>query len=466
MSSIARVRALEVLDSRGYPTVRARVELESGVRGEAAVPAGASTGKREALELRDGGSRYQGRGVLRAVEAVEREIGPALSGLDPRDQAELDRRLRELDGTPSKGRLGANAMLAVSLAVSRAAAREERVPLYLHLGRLFEETGRRFWERTVSPVPGAASGSRAGSRGRAGSRPGFSLPLPLLNVLNGGKHARSSLDFQEFLLLPYGFPSFSEALRAGTEVYHALRRLLEERGESVAVGDEGGFAPRGLSHEDALGILVLAIERAGYRPGEEVGLGLDVAASSLWDPGRGVYVLEREGRAVSGGELVELYRDWATRYPLLSVEDGLGEEDWEGWREMTRMLGERLQLVGDDIFVTRADLLGRGVELGVANALIVKPNQVGTLTETLETLALASASGYAAIVSHRSGDTEDSFIADLAVGAGAGQIKSGAPCRSERLSKYNRLLEIERELGEQASFPGPRALSSAGVSAR
>jgi enolase len=437
------------------------VELEGGVSGEATVPAGASTGKREALELRDGGSRYQGKGVLRAVEAVEREIGPALSGLDPRDQAELDRRLRELDGTPSKGRLGANAMLAVSLAAARAAAAEEGVPLYLHLGRLWGQTFQRFSERTVSPIPpGSGSGSSPGSR------PGFSLPLPLLNVLNGGKHARSSLDFQEFLLLPYGFSSFSEALRAGAEVYHTLRRLLEERGESVAVGDEGGFAPRGLSHEEALEILVLAIERAGYRPGEEVGLGLDVAASSLWDPGRGVYVLEREGRELSGAELVGLYRDWAARYPLLSVEDGLGEEDWEGWREMTRVLGERLQLVGDDIFVTRADLLGRGVELGVANALIVKPNQVGTLTETLETLALASASGYAAIVSHRSGDTEDSFIADLAVGAGAGQIKSGAPCRSERLSKYNRLLEIERELGEQASFPGPRALSSAGVSTR
>ncbi len=446
--AIARVEAWEVLDSRGYPTVRARVRLEGGFSGEATVPAGASTGKLEARERRDGGRRYHGRGVLGAVEAVEREIGPALAGLDPRDQAEIDRRLGELDGTPSKERLGANAILAVSLALARAAARVEGVPLYVYLRRLYLQKLR---ERGLSE---ADEGSRSAS--------GFSLPVPLLNVLNGGKHARSSLDFQEFLLLPFGFPSFSEALRAGVEIYHTLRLLLEERGESVAVGDEGGFAPRSLSQEEALEMLVRAIEEAGYRPGEEVGLGLDVAASSLWDPERKVYVLEREGKELSGAELGELYREWADRYPLVSVEDGLGEEDWEGWREMTRSLGGRLQLVGDDIFVTRADLLGRGAELGVANTLIVKPNQVGTLTETLETLALAREKGYAAIVSHRSGDTEDPFIADLAVGAGAGQIKSGAPCRSERLAKYNRLLEIERELGEEASFSSLATLESRG----
>ncbi len=424
--AIAEVKAREILDSRGQPTVEVDVRLSGGAAGRAAVPAGASTGTHEAVELRDRDPRrYGGRGVLRAVRNVKEVIGPVVAGCDARDQAELDARLRELDGTANKGRLGANAILGVSLAACRAAAAARGEPLHRHLRRLAEEAG-------LAAPP--------------------SLPVPLMNVLNGGRHAANNVDLQEFMIVPAGAPTFAEALRMGAEVYAALRALLLERGLGAGVGDEGGFAPDLASNEAALELLVNAVERAGYRPGDEVALAVDAAASELCRDGR--YRLPGEGLETDAAGLVALFSRWHAAYPLVSLEDGLAEEDWEGWRTLTERLGADLQLVGDDLFVTNGERLARGVRLGVANAILIKLNQIGTLTETLATMALAERSGYRAVVSHRSGETEDAFIADLAVATGAGQIKTGAPCRSERVAKYNELLRLEEELGAGASFAG------------
>ncbi len=412
--AIARVRAREILDSRGNPTVEVEVHLAGGAVGVAAVPAGASTGTHEAVELRDGeAARFGGRGVLGAVRHVNEVIGPAVAGRDARDQAGLDRFLVALDGTANKGRLGANALLGVSLAVARAAAAASGLPLYRYLGRL--------------------NGTED-----------FLLPVPLMNVLNGGRHADNGLDFQEFMVVPAGAASYPEALRMGAEIYHALRRVLQERGLATGVGDEGGFAPRLATNAQALDLLVAAVERAGYRPGEDAYLAVDVAASELYRDG--VYELAGEGRREDAAGLVALYERWLDRYPLLSLEDGMAEEDWEGWRLLTRTLGDRVQLVGDDLFVTNPARLARGIAAGVANAVLVKVNQIGTLTETLDAMATAARAGYARVVSHRSGETEDTTIADLAVGTAAGQIKAGAPSRGERVAKYNRLLRIAEEL--------------------
>ncbi len=423
MFAIEEVTAREILDSRGQPTLEVDCWLEGGARGRAAVPSGASTGSREALERRDGGTRHLGKGVLGAVHAVIQEIAPRVQGFDARKQAELDRVLIQLDGTRDKSRLGANALLGVSLAAARAAADQAELPLYAYLGG-----------------PAATW-----------------LPVPLLNVINGGAHADNSLDLQEFMLVPLGFASFEEAIRAGAEAYHALKKLLRERNLATAVGDEGGFAPDLGKNEDALELLVVAIERAGYRPGEQIALALDVAATefSAVTPEGVRYGLEGEGRTgLRAADLIELYDSWSRRYPLISIEDGLAESDWEGWVELTRALGSRLQLVGDDLFVTNPEVLARGIEKGVANALLVKVNQIGTLTETLDAVDLARRNGYANIVSHRSGETEDTTIADLAVALRSGQIKTGAPCRSDRVAKYNRLLRIAEELGESATFAG------------
>jgi enolase len=426
VSTIEHVIGREVLDSRGNPTVEAEVLLDSGARGRAIAPSGASTGIREAVELRDGGDRFSGKGVLRAVGHVNGEIADAVRGLDAFDQRAVDHAMIDLDGTPDKGRLGANAMLAVSLASAKAAADDLEIPLYRSIG-----------------------GANA-----------HALPVPMLNVLNGGAHANNSIDFQEFMLMPVGAASFSEALRWGTETYHALRALLAERGMSTAVGDEGGFAPDLPQNEDAVKLLLEAIERAGRVPGEEIALALDPATSELWDDG--VYVLAGEGRTLSPAELVDYWVELADRYPIVSIEDGMAEEDWDGWAACTKALGGRVQLVGDDIFVTNAEILERGIREGVANAILVKLNQIGTLTETLDTVALANGASYATVISHRSGETEDATIADLAVAVNAGQIKTGAPARSDRVAKYNQLLRIEGDLGESASFPGLAALSGNG----
>jgi enolase len=415
MTRITEVRAREILDSRGNPTLEVEVACDDGSRGRAAVPAGASTGTREAVERRDGGGRYLGRGVLQAVAAVQGEIAAAVRGHPVTDQAGLDRVLRELDGTANKGRLGANAVLGVSLAAAHAAARSLALPLYRYLGGAWA----------------------------------CRLPVPLLNVINGGRHADNGLDVQEFMLVPHGLASFPEALRAAVEVYHALHRLLLERGLRGGVGDEGGFAPDLGRSEDALDLLLQAIERAGYRPGEQVALAVDVAASELRQPD-GTYRLE--GRACDAGELIARYTAWAERYPLVSIEDGMAEDDWQGWAALTSALGRRLQLVGDDVFVTDAALVAKGAAAGVANAILVKPNQIGTLSETWETLTLAARSGYRAVVSHRSGETDDVTIAHLAVASGCGQIKAGAPARGERVAKYNELLRIADELGPDARF--------------
>ncbi len=424
---IASVRAREVLDSRGNPTLEVDVALDDGTVGRAAVPSGASTGAHEALELRDGDpARYGGKGVLRAVANVGEVIGPALVGRSPFDQEAIDRLLLELDGTPNKSRLGANAILGVSLAVAHAAAAARHLPLYQYLGG-----------------PDA-----------------HRLPLPLFNILNGGRHARGGVDFQEFMVAPIGASTFAEALRWGAEVYHALGRLLDERGLATGVGDEGGFAPALGRNEDALSLVLEAIERAGRRPGDEVALALDAAASELYRDGR--YHLSREGRVLSSAELVALWQDWCSRYPIVSIEDGLAEDDWEGWRLLTQRLGQDVQLVGDDLFVTSVERLRRGIEAGAANAILVKPNQIGTLSETLEAVRLARQARYAAIISHRSGETEDTTIADLAVATGVGQIKTGAPARGERTAKYNRLLRIEEELGERARYAGASCLAGRG----
>ncbi len=424
---IASVRAREVLDSRGNPTLEVEVALDDGSVGRAIVPSGASTGAHEALELRDGDpARYGGKGVLRAVANVHAVIGPALVGRSPFDQEAIDRLLLELDGTPNKSRLGANAVLGVSLAVAHAAAAARRLPLYQYLGG-----------------PDA-----------------HRLPLPLFNILNGGRHARGGVDFQEFMVAPIGAATFAEALRWGAEVYHALGRLLEERGLATGVGDEGGFAPALGRNEDALTLVLAAIERAGRRPGDEVALALDAAASELYRDGR--YHLSREGKVLSSAEMVSLWEDWCARYPIVSIEDGLAEDDWDGWRQLTERLGRDVQLVGDDLFVTSVERLQRGIEAGAANAILVKPNQVGTLTETLAAVRTARQARYAAIVSHRSGETEDTTIADLAVATGVGQIKTGAPARGERTAKYNRLLRIEEELGERARYAGASCLAGRG----
>lgn len=419
MSIIADVFAREILDSRGNPTIEVDVVLEDGTVGRAAVPSGASTGTYEAVELRDGDVlRYKGKGVTRAVENVNGEIAIELVGMNAVDQAEIDKLLIELDGTENKSRLGANAILGTSLAVARAAAAFFDLPVYRYIGGMGTNL----------------------------------LPVPLMNVLNGGRHADNNLDLQEFMIVPVGAGSFADALRIGSEVYHQLKKVLNERGFSAAVGDEGGFAPRLQSNEEALRLLVEAIDGAGYRPGEDVALAIDPAASEFYRDGR--YVLEGEGRVLSAEELVAYYEDLASRYPIVSVEDGLAEEDWEGWELLTRRLGKTLQLVGDDIFVTNTKRLSRGISQGVANSILIKLNQIGTLTETLETIDLARSAGYTTVISHRSGETEDAFIADFAVATRSGQIKTGAPCRSERVSKYNQLLRIEEQLGENAVYLG------------
>ena len=421
---IADVHARQILDSRGNPTVEVDVTLESGVKGRAAVPSGASTGQFEAVELRDGDpGAYLGKGVLRAVANVEREIAPALAGADADDQAGIDRLLLELDGTPNKARLGANAVLGVSLAVAKAAAAAAGVPLYRRLG-----------------------GKEAAV-----------LPVPLMNVVNGGAHAQNSLDLQEFMVVPAGASSFSEAVRIGAETFHHLKALLHERGLATAVGDEGGFAPDLPSSEEAIAAVLEAAERAGHS--EKVAVALDPATTELYEGGR--YRLPGEGLDLDADGMIGFWQDLCGRYPIVSIEDGLAEDDWAGWRALTERLGGSVQLVGDDLFVTNVERLRRGIEEGVANAILVKVNQIGTLTETLEAIELARASGYAAVMSHRSGETEDTTIADLAVATGVGQIKTGAPSRSDRVAKYNQLLRIEEELGEDAVYPGwaafPRA---------
>jgi len=429
VSTIEHVIGREVLDSRGNPTVEAEVWLDSGARGRAIAPSGASTGIREAVELRDGGERFSGKGVLRAVANVNGEIADVVGGLDALDQRSVDHAMIDLDGTPDKGRLGANAILAVSLASAKAVADDLEIPLYRSIG-----------------------GANA-----------HVLPVPMLNVLNGGVHANNSIDFQEFMVMPVGAASFSEALRWGAETYHALRTILNERGMSTAVGDEGGFAPDLPRNEDAITLLLEAIERAGRVPGEEIALALDPATSELWDDG--AYVLTGEGRTLSPAELVDYWVELADRYPIVSIEDGMAEEDWDGWAACTKALGGRVQLVGDDIFVTNAEILERGIRDGVANSILVKLNQIGTLTETLDTVALASGAAYSTVISHRSGETEDTTIADLVVAVNAGQIKAGAPARSDRVAKYNQLLRIEEDLGESAGFLGSAALSGRGGAA-
>jgi enolase len=426
MSKIRLVKARQILDSRGNPTVEVEISLKSGARGRAAVPSGASTGEFEAVELRDGGKRFGGKGVGRAVEAVNSEIARAVVGLDAADQRGLDRTMIELDGTPNKSRLGANAILGVSLAAAKAAAHEEGLPLYRHLG---------------------GDGAHV-------------LPVPMMNVLNGGAHADNRLDFQEFMIVPAGERSFGEALRIGVEVFQTLKGQLHERGLSTAVGDEGGFAPDLDSNEEALGLLVSGIEAAGYEAGTDVAIALDPAMSELYEGGQ--YRLAHEGRSLGAEELADYWRLACERYPIVSIEDGMDEEDWSGWKTLTERLGDSVQLVGDDLFVTSPDRLSRGIELGVANAILIKVNQIGTLSETLEAVAIAREAGYAAVMSHRSGETEDVTIADLAVATGCGQIKTGAPSRSDRVAKYNQLLRIEEELGGDADYPGWRAFPRAG----
>ena len=420
MSAIVDVRGREILDSRGNPTVEAEIVLETGVRGRAAVPSGASTGAHEAVELRDGNpSRFGGKGVLEAVEHVDTVIKDAIRGFEAREQLDVDRTLIALDGTPNKGKLGANAILAVSLAVARAAAAENRLPLWCYL----------------SP------------------RGSHLLPVPMMNILNGGAHAPNNVDIQEFMVMPLAFDSFREGLRCGVEIFHALKRVLADGGKSTAVGDEGGFAPDLASNEEAVEVVLTAIERAGYRPGEDVALAIDAAATEFcegsdyvfrWSTGE-----RRDARA-----MIEFWDEWSRKYPIRSLEDPLEENDWEGWKELTNRVGSRMQLVGDDLFVTNAERLERGIRDGVANAILIKVNQIGTLTETVEAMRMAEEAGYRSVVSHRSGETEDTFIADLAVATGAGQIKTGSASRTDRVAKYNQLLRIEEELGDRASYPG------------
>jgi enolase len=423
LSQIENVHARQIVDSRGNPTVEVDVLLKSGAAGRAAVPSGASTGEFEAVELRDGGDAWSGKGVSQAVANVNGELADAVRGLDATDQGALDRAMIDRDGTLNKGRLGANAILGVSLAAAKAAAVEAGLPLWRYLG-------------------GEAA---------------HVLPVPMMNVLNGGAHADNKIDFQEFMVVPVGAPSFSEALRTGAEVFHALKRTLHERGLGTAVGDEGGFAPDLDSNEAALEALLEGIEAAGYRPGDDVAIALDPATSEVFEGG--AYVLEHEGRTLSSEEMAAYWADISGRYPVLSIEDGMDEEDWDGWRALTERIGDRVQLVGDDLFVTNTERLRRGIELGVANSILVKVNQIGTLTETLDAVRMAQEAGYSAVMSHRSGETEDTTIADLAVATGCGQIKTGAPSRSDRVAKYNQLLRIEEALGADAEYPGRSAFS-------
>ena len=420
MSTIIEVHAREILDSRGNPTVEADVVLSSGAQGRAAVPSGASTGEHEAVELRDGDSkRYGGKGVAEAVRNVNDVLGPRLEGMAATDQIAVDAEMMDADGTPNKGKLGANAILAVSLAVARAAAQDCGLPLYRYLG---------------------------GPMARV-------MPVPMMNILNGGAHASNNVDAQEFMVVPVGADNFPDALRTGVEVFHALKKVLTKMGLSTAVGDEGGFAPMLPSNEAALDVVMQAIQAAGYQPGTDVAIAVDVAASELLKNGE--YVFKKgDGSARTAAAMVDLYESWVQKYPIVSIEDGLAEDDWEGWHLMTDRLGERVQLVGDDIFVTNVDRLGRGIEEGVANAILVKVNQIGTLTETLQCIELARGSAYGVVISHRSGETEDTFIADLAVATGAGQIKTGSASRTDRTAKYNQLLRINEELDQLAHYPG------------
>ncbi len=419
MSAIVDVIAREILDSRGNPTVEADVVLESGATGRAAVPSGASTGSREAIELRDGDKgRYLGKGVLKAVEYVNTEICEALLGLDGEEQTRVDRVLIDLDGTENKSRIGANAMLAVSCAVAKASAEDAGLPLYRYFG---------------------------------GAGP-MSLPVPMMNVINGGAHANNSVDLQEFMILPVGAPSFREALRWGAEVFHTLKKLIDSKGWPTQVGDEGGFAPDLKSNEEALTLLMQAIEKAGYKPGEQIALGLDCAASEFYKDGK--YHLEGDGRSLTSAELTDLWADWAARYPIISIEDGMAEGDWDGWKMLTDKLGKKVQLVGDDLFVTNTKILKEGIQQGVANSILIKINQIGTLSETFAAIEMAKRAAYTNVISHRSGETEDSLIADLAVGTNAGQIKTGSLSRSDRTAKYNQLIRIEEDLGDVASYAG------------
>jgi enolase len=427
MSQIASIHARQIIDSRGNPTVEVEVALESGARGLAAVPSGASTGEFEAVELRDGGSEWVGKGVTKAVANVNGEIAAALTGARAAEQGALDETMIELDGTPNKGRLGANAILGVSLAAAKAAAADSRQPLYRYLAELY-----------------------------GGGEPRV-LPVPMMNVLNGGAHADNSVDFQEFMVVPAGASSFSECLRTGAEVFHALKKSLGARGLATAVGDEGGFAPNLESNEAALQAVLEGVEAAGYEPGSDVFIALDPATSEVFKDGS--YVLEHEGRTLSPTEMADYWGALSAKYPIVSIEDGMDEEDWDGWKALTEKIGANVQLVGDDLFVTNPTRLKRGIELGVGNSILVKVNQIGTLSETLEAIRIAREAGYTAVISHRSGETEDTTIADLAVGTGAGQIKTGAPSRSDRVAKYNRLLRIEEELGGAAEFPGLNAFA-------
>ncbi len=424
MSEISEVRGREILDSRGNPTVEVEVLLESGALGRAAVPSGASTGEREALELRDGDKgRYLGKGVTKAVANVNQTIAPEIEGAEALDQVALDRLLIELDGTPDKRKLGANALLGVSLAVAKAAADEVSLPLYRYLG---------------------------GANARV-------LPAPMMNILNGGKHADNTVDLQEFMIMPLGAPTFTEALRMGAEVFHTLRGVLRQKGYNTAVGDEGGFAPDLKTNEEAIQLILAAIEKAGYKPGADFFLALDPAASELYTDGR--YVLEGEGgKRLTSAEMVEFYARWVSQYPIVSIEDGMAENDWEGWAALTRRIGGQVQLVGDDLFVTNTAILREGIAKGVGNAILIKVNQIGTLTETLDAIQMAHKAGYAAVISHRSGETEDTTIADLAVATNAGQIKTGSACRSDRIAKYNQLLRIEEDLGDAAVYLGREAV--------
>ena len=424
MSVIELVYAREVLDSRGNPTVEVEVALESGAVGRAIVPSGASTGAFEAVELRDGDKgRYIGKGVEKAVANVNEIIAPELEGMDAFDQPGIDGLLLELDGTPNKGKLGANAILGVSMAVARAAANELGLPLFQYIGGVNAKQ----------------------------------LPVPMMNILNGGEHADNSVDVQEFMILPVGAKSFREGLRMGAEVFHALKKVLGEKGLACGVGDEGGFAPNLGSNREALELIVEAIKAAGYEPGKDVMLGLDVAASEMYNEETKKYVLAGEGKELTAAEMVDLYEDWTTNFPIITIEDGLDEEDWAGWKVLTERLGKKVQLVGDDLFVTNTERLERGIEAGVANSILIKVNQIGTITETLDAIEMAKRAGYTAVISHRSGETEDTTIADLAVAVNAGQIKTGAPSRTDRVAKYNQLLRIEEMVGEQARYCGMKS---------
>ncbi len=422
MSAIVDIVGREILDSRGNPTVECDVLLESGTMGRAAVPSGASTGSREAIELRDGDkSRYLGKGVLKAVEHINTEISESVLGLDASEQAFLDKTLIDLDGTDNKGRLGANAMLAVSMAVARAAAEESGLPLYRYFGGMG----------------------------------GMQLPVPMMNVVNGGAHANNNLDLQELMIIPVGAPSFREAVRYGAEVFHALKKIIHDKGMSIAVGDEGGFAPNVANHEAAIQMILQAIENAGYKPGEQIALGLDCAASEFYKDGK--YHVEAEGLTLVSAEWTDILAQWVDKYPIISIEDGMAEGDWDGWKTLTDRLGKKVQLVGDDLFVTNTKILKEGIDKGVANSILIKINQIGTLTETFAAIEMAKRANYTAVISHRSGETEDSTIADIAVGTNAGQIKTGSLSRSDRMAKYNQLLRIEEDLGDVASYPGRAA---------